>query len=257
MAPTRAELRAVAANTVLLFQNSLTHDPAVIASVNQTTRIVDLPRGFPQPGPPTTPVEVWNLDTFDAAARLAPAKACVLNMASERTPGGGWLWGASAQEESLCRRSTLALTLAPDRFGAPQLSVPHSYPLDWTEAIYSPDVRVFRDSDLALLPAPFTVDVISMPAQRNPPLRAEESYINDSVMRRKIDMVLTVPYRRGFTGPLVLGAFGCGCFKNPPIAVAKMFREALDRYGGFYSKIVFAIIGPEENRNAFVNKFTK
>lgn len=117
-------------------------------------------------------LSVRNMDSFTAAQTILStnpsAKIGVLNMASEKNPGGGWLRGALAQEEALCLRSTLAATLYK-RF----------YPLPVYGAIWSPSVAVFRDEIGAWgrVYGPdevFTVGVVSMPALRRPALTEDK-----------------------------------------------------------------------------------
>lgn len=117
-------------------------------------------------------LSIRNMDSFTAAQTILSttptAKIGVLNMASEKNPGGGWLRGALAQEEALCMRSTLAATLYK-RF----------YPLPVYGAIWSPSVAVFRDEigAWARVYGPeevFTVGVVSMPALRRPALTRDK-----------------------------------------------------------------------------------
>lgn len=113
-------------------------------------------------------ISVWNSDSFTAAELIThanpTARIGVLNMASERNPGGGWLRGALAQEEALCFRSTLAATLYR-----------RYYPLPAFGAIWSPDVTVFRGevSSWCKIYRPdqmFKVGVVSLAALRCPKL---------------------------------------------------------------------------------------
>eukprot|EP00160_Parvularia_atlantis_P014296 Unigene346_Nuclearia_a/m.1201 Unigene346_Nuclearia_a/g.1201 ORF Unigene346_Nuclearia_a/g.1201 Unigene346_Nuclearia_a/m.1201 type:complete len:276 (+) Unigene346_Nuclearia_a:2016-2843(+) len=202
-------------------------------------------------------VEVVRADTFEAAARLRSergcGRVCVLNMASERVPGGGFLSGASAQEESLCRRSSLyaAVRRCADDF-----------PLEPHEAMYTRDVLVFRapESDgCALLgQASFLVDVVSMAAPRvrdRGDWTATRAYEN--LWASKLQQLLAVVAAEGpDCDLLVLGAWGCGAFRNPPERVARFFRDALHGFRGRLPPlVVFAIHDVEGRRTGNLEAF--
>ncbi|PWY95049.1 mitochondrial chaperone BCS1 [Aspergillus sclerotioniger CBS 115572] len=204
----------------------------------------------------STHVEVLFGDTFDIAIRLSnPSRqfrhsgtqnVCVLNMANEENPGGGWLNGAMAQEEALCYRSSLSLTLKR-----------RYYPIGERDSIYSPTVIVFRESftqghglmDLQkseLLPV---VSVISVAALEQPevddatrPPRFKHSSDRE-LTKDKMRTILRISgykkHRR-----IVLGALGCGAFANPNVEVAECWSEVLQEreFQGWWEKIVFAVL---------------
>ncbi|KAF9887796.1 hypothetical protein FE257_009602 [Aspergillus nanangensis] len=200
-------------------------------------------------------VEVVNGDTFDSAIQLAAsstsssdseANVCVLNMASEKNPGGGWVRGTLAQEEELCYRSTLSFTLRR-RF----------YPIKKEDALYSPSVVIFRENfttghklkDLEkpeLLPV---ISVISIAALRrpdvntrmNPPryMRPHDREIMKEKMRTTLRIAALNKHRK-----LVLGALGCGAFANPKEEVANCWAEVFQEqeFKGWWQSIVFAVL---------------
>jgi uncharacterized protein (TIGR02452 family) len=184
--------------------------------------------------------------TSVAPTNRSPKPVAVLNLASERSAGGGWQKGALAQEEALCYRSSLYLSLHRSY-----------YPLHSLSAIYSPSVLIIRDamsrghSLLTSTEQPFDLpvtSVISIAALRRPALADDrKSYKSEgqrAETKRKIRLTLRVAVTNGHT-KLVLGALGCGVFGNPPMEVAQCFLEVLNEkefQGGWWEDVVFAIL---------------
>ncbi|KAH8678791.1 hypothetical protein BGZ60DRAFT_370599 [Tricladium varicosporioides] len=228
-------------------------------------------KSLPQPSIPK--ISVIQSDTFDAAhtilTSLPPStksKVAILNMASPLQPGGGFIRGSLAQEESLCARSTLyaALTISP----------PAStfYRLPSLAAIYSPDILVFRSSDLKDLPKKdwYYVDVITAAAVRKPDLvetkaeNGEKKCMYEDKdreeMLEKVKMLFWVAKEQGVTH-LVLGAWGCGAYGNPTEEVAGIFKKVLlgdrrrESVTGF-EEVVFAVFDKGENLSVFSEVFS-
>lgn len=170
----------------------------------------------------------------------------VLNLASERSPGGGWQKGALAQEECLCYRSSLYLSLTSS-----------FYPIPAQAAIYTPNVLLIRSSMASghalLTPATSpsslpAVSVISAAALRKPALSDDASTFKNpgarALTKRKIRLVLRMAALQKHT-KLVLGALGCGVFANPPADVATCFLEVFNEaefQGGWWEEVVFAVL---------------
>jgi uncharacterized protein (TIGR02452 family) len=200
---------------------------------------------------------VTNESTLSAARRLLDTceRAAALNFASAKNPGGGFLSGARAQEESLARDSGLFACL--DGNPMYEFHRQRSDPLYTDYAIYSPDVPVFRDDNGALLEEPYLVSFITAPApnakvvlERRPERRAEVSH----ALKERIAKVLAIAGRHG-QETLVLGAWGCGVFGNRPAEVASLFREAFETYSyGVFRRVVFAILDWSEERR-FIGPF--
>jgi uncharacterized protein (TIGR02452 family) len=200
----------------------------------------------PLPGPavaatkePT--VEVTNETTLAATRRLG-GDVAALNFASAKTPGGGFLSGAEAQEESLARSSALYACLR----AVPEYYAHHRRERDlrYTDrVVYSPAVPVFRDDHGALLDRPYPVTFLTAAAPnlgaitRNQPQHAPT--VPDT-LRDRACRVLDIAAAHGHDR-LVLGAWGCGVFRNDPEVVAGVFAEAL-RDDRRFSYVLFAVL---------------
>jgi uncharacterized protein (TIGR02452 family) len=209
-------------------------------------------------------VEVTSESTAEASRRLVQAegqRVAALNFASAKNPGGGFLRGAKSQEEDLARCSALYPCLLTQREYYEQ-NRKHPSLLYTDHIIYSPDVPFFRDERLELLETPFEVSILTSPApnageelrrdpQAGPRIRA--------ALEIRAAKVLLVAALRGHRC-LVLGAWGCGVFRNDPAAVAEVFARALEhpRFAGAFERVVFAVFdrsrsGP--NWRAFQERF--
>lgn len=179
----------------------------------------------------------------------------LLNFASARNPGGGFLGGARAQEEELCRCSGLyrALLTQPTYYEVHRVNRSVLYT---DHLIYSPRVPFFRvAADAPLLDDPFLPSVITAPApnagaiQRNQP---ELTVRIAATFERRWANVLATAERHGHQ-TLVLGAWGCGAFRNDPSLVAHAARRVLEseRFAAVFRRVVFAI--PDSGRQSSRN----
>jgi uncharacterized protein (TIGR02452 family) len=190
-------------------------------------------------------VEVTRESTLEAAHRMGP-RAAALVFASARNPGGGFLTGAQAQEESVARASALhACLLQAQEFY--DFHRRHSDLRYSDRVIYSPDVPVFRDDRGNLLAKPYVSSFLTAAApnlgaiQSNQP---EHAASVPEVLRRRAIRVLEVAAAHGHRS-LVLGAWGCGVFRNDPATVAGAFASALAVVNRF-DHLVFAIYEPKQ-----------
>ena len=193
----------------------------------------------------TTSFEVVNETTLAGITRLLPNGPVVaLNFASAKNPGGGFLNGSQAQEESLARSSALHASL----LRAWEFYERHraSSSLLYSDAmIWSPGCPVIRDDEGALLDQPQLVSFITSPAPNAGAAadnRPEESPMIPEVFRRRSEYVLTLAASKGYR-QLVLGAWGCGVFRNDPAVVAGAFMNHL-RHGawsGRFERVVFSV----------------
>lgn len=188
-----------------------------------------------------------NETTLGAARRLvdAGARPQALNFANGIHPGGGFLDGARAQEEVLCRSSALVETLVGGPMYEAHARHPRPDSSDW--AILSPGVPVFRSDDGATLPRPWQLDFITCAAPYAPAIGQPES---GELLQRRISRVLAIARAYGHAA-LVLGAWGCGAFHNDPVRTASDFRAALEgEFAGAFAEVVFAFVDwSPERRN--------
>lgn len=203
--------------------------------------------GLPRPegGGAAPRIEVWSDTTGGAARRLAEdGSVAALNFASAKNPGGGFMGGAKAQEEDLARCSALYHCLRTQR---------DYYDVNRAEAsmlytdhiIFAPGVPFFRDERLDLLARPFLCSVVTAPAPNaGEHLRRDargHAAISEALDRRAERVLRVLAHHRQRV--LVLGAWGCGVFRNDPAEVAAVFKKWLHApaYLGAFDRVVFAI----------------
>lgn len=270
-----ARLRAIATETESIVEAGLYRTPEgreisierTLAAALSGTRLYG-----PDPVPVaaldsnrTTVIEVTDESSLQAARRMTgegSGRIAVLNYASARNPGGGYLNGAQAQEEALCRGSALYATLlrAPDYYAHHRAERSAFYT---DRVIHSPGVPVFRDDRGRLLDPPYTVGFLTSPAPNAGVIRSrtpEDAHRIPAVLASRAERVLEVAAVRGYRR-LVLGAWGCGVFMNDPAQVAGAFRALLadgGRFAGHFEQIVFGILDRSRaatTRDAFARTF--
>ena len=217
-------------------------------------------------------IKVTNRDTFTAAKEYAniinntnEGFVGVLNFASSTNPGGGVTKGSTAQEECLCRCSNLYLTLYQEKCIREYYNVNKKYMsnLGSDAIIYSRNIYVFKDKNYNMLPVKdrFYVDVLTCAApnlRENPrnqyntdaseeklTLTDEELY-NIHVKRARNILNVAIKNEDDY---LILGAFGCGAFRNNPEIVAKAYKDVLQDYMYCFKVIDFAIIDGKYSNN--------
>ncbi|WP_030348229.1 TIGR02452 family protein [Streptomyces sp. NRRL S-1022] len=218
------------------------------------------------PGAPanTTVFEVTGESSLEAARRLAGAPVAVLNFASARNPGGGYLNGAQAQEEALCRASALHTCLLSARAFYDHHRADRD-PFYSDRVIHSPAVPVFRDDRGRLLAEPYRAGFLTAAApnagviRRTAPQRAAGL---PGALAVRAERVLETAAAHGYRR-LVLGAWGCGVFRNDPALVARAFRTLLGPGGRFahrFAHVVFGVLDRTTGavaRTAFERAFTQ
>ncbi|KAF8648501.1 hypothetical protein AX16_006210 [Volvariella volvacea WC 439] len=222
-------------------------------------------------GPSFTKISLLEISTLQGARRLSNylkttsgsgvggadgTTVGVLNFASAKNPGGGFLKGAQAQEESLARSSTLypsLMTPTAQKFYTLHKRDPqdgyYSHAM-----IYSPKVVLMR-GDQGGWKEPVEVDILTSPAVNAGVVRrklseqgsTDESLI-ESTMRERMCRILYAFEKRGVRN-IVLGSFGTGVFRNKVAVVASIWRELLvgeeARFGWSFDRVVFAVLGKE------------
>jgi len=220
---------------------------AVAAAVAGTceyppAHIVTVPDGLR--GRHATQIVVQNETTLAAAGRLSlKHRTIALNFASARNPGGGFLSGSEAQEESLARSSSLYACL--DGRSMYPFHRRHGDALYTDYVIYSPSVVVFRNNDGKLLETPFTCSFLTAPAPNAGAVLQQDPTRGDELrqaLQSRINKVLSVAATHGYD-TIILGAWGCGVFKNDPRDVAAQFQAALTGdFAGVFRLVSFAVL---------------
>ena len=234
-------------------KNPVLRDAIVKANLQQEVILQNDPleKNFQDKGQPAK-ITVSKRRTLEAAQKYKGKKVCVLNFASATNPGGGIARGSTAQEECLCRISTLYEHLTEnalwDRFYGPHRKL-HN-PLYNDDCIYTPDVVVFKtdETNPYLLPAQrwWKVNVITCAAPNLRPDRitGKAVRISDKVLMalhiKRARRILDIAAAKG-NNVVILGAFGCGAFLNPPEVVAKAMKQVVEECRNFFETIEFAV----------------
>ena len=215
--------------------------PADLAAIEEGLSARTAPAG---PGPA---IEVTDELTGAAARRLVEveglAGVAALNFANGTDAGGGFVLGARAQEEDLCRCSALypCLEACSDFYDANRQE---DRALSSDAMIHSPGVPFFRDEELCLLERPFALSVVTAaaPIAQYVWLRPGSRALLRETLHRRVGRILALCAARGHR-VLVLGAWGCGAFGNDPEVVAEGFASSLaaPRLSGAFDRVVFAV----------------
>lgn len=221
----------------------------------------------------STKISVTAERSFEAAKRLyekygGEKRIAVHNFASATNPGGGVTRGSSAQEEALCRCSTLYPCLNTDKLFEEYYSMHKKrHDVRYTDAcIYTPDITVFKTDTSFPEHIPenewFSVDILtcaapnlrsepynSMNPGKGAPVKMTDSELL-SLHKKRGRHILGIAAENG-DDILVLGAFGCGAFRNDPHIVARAYKELLPEFEGMFDEIVFAVYCTPDNTKNF------
>ncbi|WP_414756446.1 TIGR02452 family protein [Anabaena sp. CCY 9910] len=202
---------------------------------------------------------VRNETTLMGAERIVKSEKFqqvgVLNFASAKNPGGGFIRGAQAQEESLARSSALykSLLKCPEyyNFHRHERSLLYS---DWM--IYSPICPVFKNDDGELLAQPYIVDFITSPAPNAGMIQKNQPHLSvkiPQVLMNRTSKLLSLATNQG-CDTLVLGAWGCGVFRNDPSIVAQIFADLLlpgGQFWGRFKSVIFSVLDNSKQQAIF------
>ena len=197
--------------------------------------------------------------SYEAAAGYKDMNICVHNFASATTPGGGVVKGSSAQDECLCRCSTLYFSLnTPEMWG--RFYTPHREaqdPKHNDDIIYTPDVYVIKTDTASPKAMPesdwYKVNVLTCAAPNLRQMPGNKMNVGDGYKKVKmLDEELQVLHEKRFAKILdvavaegndvvILGAFGCGAFENNPEVVARAAKNVIEKYLHAFKVIEFAI----------------
>jgi len=201
--------------------------------------------------------EVERNTTLNSVRRLineGEDNVVYLNFASAKNPGGGFLGGSQAQEESIARSTGLHPCLEKEmEYYDINRNTKSCFYTDYM--IYSPNVPIIKDEEGELLSIVPLASIITAPAvNTGAVLKQEPQRVNEIelVMKRRIEKVLFIALENNHD-TIVLGAWGCGVFKNKPSDVAKYFKEVINaQFKDEFKKIVFAIYAKEDR---FISPF--
>lgn len=166
----------------------------------------------------------------------------VLNFANFTTPGGGFIYGAMAQEEALCMESTLYPVISDELFEGYYADNRRALPIVGSlysnRALYSPDIAFFRRSDEK------TCDVITCAAPNASQYLAAggSQKLNGNALLDRLTFILDIAAKKGVK-TLILGAYGCGVFGQDPVTLGCLYNHLLlEKFGGVFERVVFAVI---------------
>ncbi len=189
-----------------------------------------------------TKIIIEERDSIDCALelKLSGFNPVLLNDANINKPGGKGPESGSLEQEEYCfYRSNYHLHLQKNL-----------YPLKKKASILSKDVEYFKTKKFHSIKEPIKIDMIAAAALKQPKLD-NGKYKNDrdlKLMKNKIDMIFQIAYANQ-NDSIVLPAFGCNSYRNPPKVVANMFKEIIALYRGRFKIIYFAIL--DENFEVF------
>ena len=189
---------------------------------------------FPEPteiqrqSPYVIEKHIERLTTIESILAHEGKKIIALNFANAMYPGGGYVLGGNAQEESLCRASILIYTIRTQKNFYLKNRL-HILP-DYTDTmIYSENVPVIRNENGELLEKPILCDFITCPAVNR--TFAKFMFTRHRINRKmyvRIEKIIKLAVSKK-PEVLILGAFGCGMFGNKRHEVFHIFENHINK----------------------------
>ena len=236
-----------------------------MGKINQKSELIEEPLKETQSlGNMGAEVEVLDEDILHRIKLVAGngQKVGVLNFASPTTPGGRFLEGINAQEQTICRNSFLYPELLKYRssYYLENKRSSHRYYYS-AKMIFASHIKVLRDeTEKRFLEGENYVDILSIAAPNVTAMKKAQLVIDQRKIRndfaKKILQILR-QFKAAGDRILILGAFGCGSFGNNPHMVAEIFSESLGRieFNGCFEIVYFDILANSTNLTAFKNIF--
>lgn len=191
-------------------------------------------------------------------------KVGCLNFASAKTPGGGCNGNANAQEESLCRASSLYYCIS-DKDCMSKFYLPHRRVSFTTlyndDCIFTPDVAVIRNDsgDNSVLREKdwYYISFVTCAA---PNVGAYKEKLTEAdqynLVRKRLDRIMRVFAVNGIR-IVVLGAFGCGVFKCNPSIVSRAMKEVITKYAEYLEVVDIAVPLGKKGHNEVYDSFKR
>jgi len=237
--PTPSELRKIYFDT-LEYSKLLKKKYELYPSKKLTISEIEIPDLIKKHFSSTT-ILVVNADiikTIIEFNKATKSKILVLNLASNFKYGGGVETGVMAQEEELFRKTDYGLHSGKEL-----------YPLSHYQFVVTENVSIVKDEfynkiDMVDI---FDVDMIAMAGLYRPELiNGNFSKKDYDLTYLKIENIFKYAIFKSYTN-LILSAFGCGGFGNPPLNIIEIYNKCLEKYNGYFENVIFSVKSVQDN----------
>ena len=203
-----------------------------------------------------TDILINSKDSITQAIELInKGSTLVLNFASYKNPGGGYLKGSPAQEESICRQTSLYPSLIANQEWYNKHKGKLNNGLYGDDMLLTKNVKIIRNIKGELIDVIGVITSAAVNRKVVHRFRQDLEYKVQGIMHQRMDKILTVAYQNKYKN-IVLGAFGCGVFGNNVIEIATSFKELLDtKFKGAFKAVAFPIYKSNHNLLSFNKVF--